>query len=77
MLEKAYQYYQEHKHELLEQYEGKFVVIKKSSVLGAYNSEEEALTETLKEHELGTFLVKLITAEENNAVLMYTSRVLV
>ena len=57
-LEKEFQYYLDNQDELVKKYNGKFVVIKDCAVLGAYDDELEAIKETSKEHELGTFLVQ-------------------
>ncbi len=53
-----YKYYLAHQAELVEQYDGKIIVIKDGTVLGAYDSYEDALAETTKDHELGTFLLQ-------------------
>ena len=57
-LHKEFQYYVRHHKELAEKYRGKFVVIKDEQVIGAYDLELEAITETSKEHDIGTFLVQ-------------------
>ena len=53
-----FEYFKKHQDELVEQYGGKFVVIKDQKVIGAYQSLPDAVFETEKEHELGTFLVQ-------------------
>ena len=58
MLEKEFQYYLDNQKELVKRYNGKFIVIKNDSVIGAYNSHSEAYNETLKKEELGTFLIQ-------------------
>jgi len=57
-LEKEFEYYLSHQDEFVKIYNGKYIVIKDDKVLGVYNSEFEAITETIKQHELGTFLVQ-------------------
>ena len=57
-LEKEFNYYLEHQDELVKEYNGKFIVIKGYNVLGAFASALEAVENTTKEHELGTFLVQ-------------------
>lgn len=57
-LEKEFNLYIEHQDEMVEKYDGKFIVIKDGIVLGAYDDELTAVTETRKVHELGTFLVQ-------------------
>lgn len=58
-----FEYYLTHQSELVEKYNGKVIVIKDGTVLGVYDSNIEAVTETSKEHELGTFLVQLCQPE--------------
>ena len=53
-----FEYFKKHQDELVEQYGGKFIVIKDQKVIGAYESLPDAVFETEKEHELGTFLVQ-------------------
>lgn len=60
---REFQYYEEHLAEFVEQYNGKVIVIKNFKVLGAYDSDLEAVTETAKDHEMGTFLVQLCQPE--------------
>ena len=74
-LRKEFQYYLEHQNELVKQYNGKFIVIKDNKVIGAYDSELEAVTETSQQHELGTFLVQKCEPGTDNYLQMYHSRV--
>ena len=57
-LEKEFKFYLDHQNELVEKYNGKFIVIKDEDVIGAYTSESDAIETTAKTHELGTFLVQ-------------------
>jgi len=57
-LEKEFQYFLDHQKKLVEKYGGKFIVIKNQEVIGVYETETEAFTETQKKHELGTFLIQ-------------------
>jgi len=77
MLEKEFTYYEKNRASLIKDYNGKHIVITGETILGAYDSEEEALIATLKDHELGTFLIQYISAEANDNLLMFTSRVCV
>lgn len=76
-LEKEFKYYLAHQNELAKQYNGKFIVIKDCQVIGTYNSEFEAITETAKQNELGTFLVQKCEPGTNSYLHMYHSRVAV
>ena len=57
-LDKEFNYYLQNQEEFVEKYRGKFIVIKGKEVLGVYDSDIEAVRETTKHHELGTFLVQ-------------------
>ncbi|MDE0471629.1 MAG: hypothetical protein OXH57_06780 [Ekhidna sp.] len=53
MLEKEFQYYLDNQSELVEKYIDKFIVIKDRKVIGVYDSEIKAYSESAKNHELG------------------------
>ena len=74
-LEAEFKYYLDNQDTLVRQHKGKFVVIKDKQVIGIYSTEKEALQETMKEHELGTFLVHLAEAGEENTSQTFHSRV--
>jgi hypothetical protein len=75
MLEEEFKYYLEHQEELVKSYSGKVIVIKNDNVLGAYDSEVEALTKTKKDHQLGTFLIQKCTPGNADYTETYHSRV--
>lgn len=58
MLEKEYDYFLNNKETLFANYFNRVIVIKDEEVIGDYDTKEEALRETVKEHELGTFLIQ-------------------
>ena len=63
MFETEYKFYEENRELLREKYLGKRVVIVKDKILGVYDSDIEAITETKKTMELGTFCVKYIPVD--------------
>lgn len=63
-LKNEFQYYLANKETFLRDYENKYIVIKNHKVLGAYSEILDAVEETKKEHELGTFLVQHVTKDE-------------
>ena len=75
-LEEDFQFYVDNQEQLVEKYNGKFVVIKGQTVLGAYDSELQALEETTKGHELGTFLVQKCEPGEESYTQTSQSRVI-
>jgi len=74
-LEKEFNYFINNLKELVKKYEGKYIVIKNDIVLGAYNTIEEAISETNKTEEMGTFLVQKCELNEENYTQTYHSRV--
>ena len=57
-LKQEFEYYLEHQAQLVRSHDGKVIVIKNNTVIGVYDSEFQALKETAKNHELGTFLIQ-------------------
>jgi hypothetical protein len=75
MLEKEFEYYIKHQEELVKKHSGKFIVIKDQNVIGVYDSDLEAISETTKEHEIGSFLVHKCEPGEQNYTATFHSRV--
>lgn len=74
-LEAEFRFYLAHQRELVKRHAGKVVVIKNDSVIGVFDSEAEAVHETSKRHELGTFLVQLCEPGEQAYTRTFHSRV--
>lgn len=74
-LEIEFKYYLDHQDELVKEYDGKFIVIHGSKVVGAYESELDAIKETSKEYKPGTFLVQKCEPGSSNYTQTYNSRV--
>lgn len=74
-LQKEFEYYLAHQSEMVEKYDGEFVVIKNCTVLGVYEDELTAATETQKEHKLGTFLIQKVTPGDAAYTQTFHSRV--
>ncbi|MBA7571037.1 hypothetical protein ES708_12793 [subsurface metagenome] len=74
-LEKEFKYYLEHQDELVKKYNGKFIVIKNREVIGAFDSELEAIKKTAAKHELGTFLVQKCERGSQAYTATYHSRI--
>jgi hypothetical protein len=58
VLEKEFKYFIDHQDELVEKYNHRFLVIVGETVVGDYDSQEQAYFETVKRYELGTFLIQ-------------------
>lgn len=63
MFETEYNFYKQNEKEFLSKYFGKQIVIKDNKILGIYDTIEQAMTETLKNYELGTFMVHKVIDE--------------
>ena len=73
-LEKEFKYYLEHQDEFVEKYNGKFIVIQDSEVIGVFDSELEAVKKTSEQYELGTFLVQKCEPGTESYTQTYHSR---
>jgi hypothetical protein len=74
-LQKEFDYFLAHQQELARQYSGKILVIKEQAVIGVFDSELEAIQQTSKTHELGTFLVQKCDATEESHTQTFHSRI--
>lgn len=75
MLEKEFKYYLNNQNQLVEKYNGKYIVIKGEDVIAVYDSETEAYFETQKQHELGTFLIQYCEPGDEAYTEIFHSRV--
>ena len=76
-LEKEFQFFLDHQDDLVKKYNGRFVVIKSGKVIGDYAEEVDAIRETAKDHELGTFLVQKCEPGRESYTQTFHSRVAV
>ena len=74
-LDKEFRFYLTNQNDMVAKYDGKVVVIKNREVLGAYDSELAAYTETIKHHEEGTFLIQRVSEGEEAYTATFHSRV--
>lgn len=74
-LRAEFQYYLDHQSELVAKYNGKFVVIKGGQIVGVFGDLSTAVNETVKTHELGTFLVQKVEPGETAYSQVFHSRV--
>lgn len=76
-LKKEFQYYLDHQKELVEQYNGKFVVIKDANVIGAYDNELAAIGDAQQKGlKAGTFLVQFVSPGDTAYKQTFHSRVI-
>ncbi len=75
-LEKEFNFYLEHQEEFVKKYFDKYLVIRDSEIVGIYENEIEAYTESSKKYNLGTFLIQHCLPGENNYKQTFHSRVI-
>jgi hypothetical protein len=74
-LKASFDYYLANQSSFVEKYNGKFVVLKETAVVGVFDNETEAVLETQKSHRLGTFLVQLVGPGKSSHTQTFYSRV--
>ncbi len=75
MLKKEFDFYLKNQNDLVKKYNNRYLVIVGQEVVGAYDSFEEALEESIKAHELGTFLIQKCTSGVSAYTQTFHSRV--
>jgi len=70
-----YAYFESNLKKLLEQYGGKFIIIKDETVIEAYNSFDEAYQSAIKTEQLGTFLIQHCVENEEDTVAFVSGNV--
>ena len=75
-LAKEFDYYLANQDSLVARYDGKVIAIKDCIVLGAYDSHIEAVRESQKTHELGTFLVQAVSPGPDAYTQTFHSRIM-
>ena len=74
-LRKDFEYYLANQAQLVASYNGKYIVIRDAKVVGAYDSELAAVTETQKTFPLGSFLVQRVEPGNSSYTQTFHSRV--
>ena len=74
MLDTEFQFYLAHQNELVEKYNGKHIVIIGTNVVGSYDNHLDAVLESRKIYEPGTFLVQKCTPGKESYTLHFRNR---
>lgn len=74
-LKDEFDYYLQNKKKFLIEHAGKYIVLKNQQILGVYADQLEAIEETVKTHQLGTFLVQHVVAGNEEESVRFHSRV--
>lgn len=75
MLEKEFKYFRDNQKELFAKYPNRFLVIRNESVVGDFDSFEEALAYATPLYDVGTFLIQKCTAGAESYTQTFHSRV--
>ncbi len=74
-LEQLFQWYLDHQEELVEKYNGKYLVIKDNKVVDSYDDENTAYFAAVEKYGLGNFILQLCTpGKDAYTIEMYTPR---
>jgi hypothetical protein len=76
-LEDEFSYYRANQDEFVARYDGKVIVLKDNQVIGCFETEMDAVIETRKTHERGTFLVQRVSQGEGAYTATYHSPMVV
>jgi len=76
ILEKEYNYFINHKDELIKQFPNSYLIIKDETVISAHPTEIIAYQEAKKQFDLGTFLIQFTSTDEGNYRQTFHSRVM-
>jgi len=74
-VEKDFRYYLNHQDDLVKKYNGKYIVLNDSQVVGAYDDYADAFYSSLEKYEPGTFMVQLCTPGDSAYTARYYNRV--
>ena len=75
ILQKEFEYFLANQQELVEKYQGRYVVIKDQKILGDYPDAMSAVSDAKKSHPMGTFLVQKVEPGSEVYTQTYHSRV--
>lgn len=72
---RAFHWYLANQDALVEKYDGKVLAIREGEVLGVYDTDLAAVTETRKSFEQSTFIVQRVSEGDGDYTATFTSRV--
>ena len=75
LLDSAFEFYLANQLDLVDQFNGRFIVIWNNEVVGSYDDEITAVRESKAKYPKGSFLVQHVTPGENEYTQVFHSRV--
>lgn len=76
LLKQDFNYYVQNHEEIVKKYLNKYIVIKNQNIVDSYDTFEEAVSESSKKYELGTFIIQKCSEDLNELTQVFHSRVL-
>nr|DAR36284.1 MAG TPA: hypothetical protein [Caudoviricetes sp.] len=76
LLKEDFNYYVQNHKEIVKKYLNKYIVIKEQSIVDSYDTFEEAVSESSKKYDLGTFIIQKCSEDLNELTQVFHSRVL-
>ena len=74
-LKDEYDYFLKHKEELFKKYPHKFILVIENTVVGSFDTQEQALQEGSLKFKLGTFLIQKVSLDEGDVTQKFFSMV--
>lgn len=74
-LEELFNYYLNHQDDLVEEYNGKYIVIVNNEVVNAYDTEIDAYFDAESKYGLGNFLIQYCSKGDEAYTQTFTTRV--
>ncbi len=68
LLDKQHRFYVQNEEQLIEDYEGQYIVIHDEKVVDSFGSERDAYIFSVKNFQIGTFLIRKVTAESPSKI---------
>ena len=75
-LREEFEYYKANQAELVKKHNGKFIVITNKSVVGVYDTEEEAYKDSVEKYKPGEFLIQKVSPGTKDYTATFHSRVI-
>ncbi len=76
LLKEDFNYYVQNHKEIVKKYLNRYIVIKEQSIVDSYDTFEEAVSESSKKYDLGTFIIQKCSEDLNELTQVFHSRVL-
>jgi len=74
-IDQDFKYYLSHQDELVKKYNGKYIVLNDTNVVGAYDDYVDAFYSSLEKYKPGTFMIQLCTPGKEAYTVRYYNRV--